>query len=65
MDVNMPVMGGLEASKAIKDVDKKNNISNLVIMGCTAYSDVKTKTDCFKNGMDYFLKKPVSKELLF
>jgi len=61
MDIQMPVMDGLEASKYIKFILKKN----IPIIGLTAnvYDDNIQK--CKKSGMDDFLGKPFSQEELF
>ena len=60
MDVNMPLMDGIESAKKIKEYSKKHNIEKFCIIACTAFSDIKTKEKCFEAGMDYFLKKPIS-----
>ena len=60
MDVNMPIMDGIQATKIIKSISKLNNI-NVIIIACTAFTDTKTKQDCFNAGVDYFLKKPLTR----
>lgn len=56
MDINMPIMDGVEASKQIK------KRFTPVIIACTAYTDNETKDRCYSNGMDYYLAKPVKKD---
>ncbi len=54
MDVEMPVMGGLEASYMIRQITEA-----LPIIAVTAYIKDKNKELCFKAGMTDFLSKPI------
>lgn len=58
MDVQMPVMNGLEATKEIRvyETDKDTHIS---IIAVTANAK---KNDCIDAGMDGFIQKPVTLE---
>lgn len=56
MDINMPILDGLQASLEIK------KFCNIIIIACTAFSDNETRNSCYANGMDYYLQKPVKKE---
>lgn len=38
MDINMPHMNGIETTKIIK-----KNYPNIVVLGCSAFSDIETK----------------------
>ncbi|CAD8089112.1 unnamed protein product [Paramecium sonneborni] len=58
MDINMPILDGWEASRQIK---KKFKIS---IIACTAFTDNETKEQCYQNGIDYYISKPVKKDSL-
>ncbi|CAK85537.1 unnamed protein product (macronuclear) [Paramecium tetraurelia] len=58
MDINMPLLDGWEASRQIK---KKCSIS---IIACTAFTDNETKEQCYQNGIDYYISKPVKKDSL-
>ncbi|CAD8092885.1 unnamed protein product [Paramecium sonneborni] len=58
MDINMPLLDGWEASRQIK---KKFSIS---IIACTAFTDNETKEQCYQNGIDYYISKPVKKDSL-
>ncbi|CAD8083208.1 unnamed protein product [Paramecium sonneborni] len=58
MDINMPLLDGWEASRQIK---KRFSIP---IIACTAFTDNQTKEQCYQNGIDYYLSKPVKKESL-
>ncbi|KAL4449269.1 hypothetical protein ABPG74_015651 [Tetrahymena malaccensis] len=54
MDVNMPVMDGLQATENIKQINRNNKI---IIV--TAFSDETNRSECISIGADGFLTKPV------
>jgi len=64
MDVNMPVMDGLDASKIIRSL-KCENSKDIPIIAMTAYINQEEITSCLKSGMDDFVKKPMSYGDLF
>ncbi len=62
MDVQMPVMDGIEATKAIRSGMVNNDVC---IIGLTARALKEDVAECLQAGMDYYLTKPVNpKELL-
>jgi CheY-like chemotaxis protein len=63
MDINMPVMSGIEATKQIIEYD--NNVLMIPIIAVTANVCAETEKECYQVGMNGFLMKPFSKELLF
>ncbi|KAL4477850.1 hypothetical protein ABPG73_019148 [Tetrahymena malaccensis] len=59
MDVNMPIMNGIECTKYIRELENNNLIDySPNIIGYTAYSDSQTRNMCFEAGMDDLLLKP-------
>ena len=60
MDVRMPVLNGLEASKQISENDQSTKIISL-----TATSKVEDIEKCKEAGMHYFLSKPFTEQDLF
>lgn len=62
MDMQMPVMGGLEASNEIKDLELGKNVP---ILALTANAYEKDKEECLRNGIDDFVTKPCRKVILF
>ncbi|RSL73761.1 hypothetical protein CEP54_000131 [Fusarium duplospermum] len=70
MDIAMPVKGGMEASKELRDYERENGLSPAVIVGMhprTAVSgQVDTQFERFKNefGMDDVIEKPVRPDML-
>jgi two-component system, sensor histidine kinase len=57
MDLNMPIMGGLEATRIIRE-EKLSNDPYIIALTANAFSEDKEK--CFAAGMDAFLSKPLS-----
>lgn len=68
MDIGMPVMDGITCTKAIREHERKHNLTPTYIVACTAWGDGQTQRDAKKAGMDAFLPKPLKfahlKELL-
>lgn len=63
MDVHMPIMDGLEATKRIRQI-KQENTSKLAIVALTAGALVEEKDKCMEAGMNDFLTKPLDPTLL-
>ena len=61
MDVQMPEMDGLEATRAILDLNLKNRPK---ILAMTAYALEGDKERCLLAGMDGYISKPVQLEEL-
>ncbi|PJZ45868.1 PAS domain S-box protein [Leptospira brenneri] len=61
MDIQMPVMNGYDATKAIR---KLGNGEKLPIIAVTAGIIAGEKEKCFEAGMDDYISKPVQKENL-
>jgi len=62
MDVQMPVMDGLEATRCIR---AQPAYAALPILAMTANAFVENKDQCFAAGMDDFIAKPVIPEVLY
>ncbi len=65
MDVQMPVMGGLEATKRIRKMMKKksavNSSSRIPIIAMTAHTMPGDREECLEAGMDDYLSKPITR----
>lgn len=61
MDVQMPVMDGLEATKIIRSDIK---LANTLVIAMTANVDQKDRQLCFDAGMNDFIAKPIDPNLL-
>jgi signal transduction histidine kinase/CheY-like chemotaxis protein len=64
MDVQMPVMDGLEATAAIRQSEKSNG-NHLPIIAMTANAMIGDKEHCLQAGMDGYVAKPLSVKDLF
>ncbi|WP_031483497.1 hybrid sensor histidine kinase/response regulator [Maridesulfovibrio frigidus] len=59
MDVQMPVMDGLTATRLIRSGNLENVDSNIPILALTAHAMKGGKERCLSAGMDGYLSKPV------
>ncbi len=65
MDVSMPVMNGLIASKSIREYESQHNLPPVPIIATTANALKNDRDECVAAGMSGFITKPISKvELL-
>jgi CheY-like chemotaxis protein len=64
MDMQMPVMNGLQATLAIRAWEVKAHRKRIPIIGLTAGSGVEIEQECLDSGMDAVLFKPVDLDLL-
>jgi CheY-like chemotaxis protein len=59
MDMIMPTMNGIEASRLIREFDQQTMIAAL-----TANASIDDREECYEAGMNAFLSKPVNLEAL-
>ncbi|MCP5467649.1 MAG: response regulator [Deltaproteobacteria bacterium] len=59
MDMQMPIMDGLEATKRIRSLEAKQKKTPIPIIALTASAMKKDKEKCMKAGCDYYLTKPI------
>jgi len=60
MDINMPVLNGIEATKEIRTTDK-----NTPIIAITANDDDYYRQKSFDAGMNGFISKPVNRKAIY
>ena len=58
MDIQMPVMDGIEATKLIREYEAKNHLKKTIIIAVTAFTKEGEQQRLFDAGMDYYLSKP-------
>ena len=63
MDVSMPVMNGLQASRAIREIESGTG-HRVPIVAVTAHVLEGDREECLAAGMDDYLAKPISIEKL-
>lgn len=63
MDIMMPVMNGLEATKVIRALDR-TDAGEIPIIAMTAQSAQESATNCKEAGMNAYISKPVEAEHL-
>ena len=59
MDIQMPELDGIEATRIIRDPSSKVKNHNIPIIAMTAHSMKGDKERCIKSGMDDYISKPV------
>ncbi|MGA2157634.1 MAG: PAS domain S-box protein [Dehalococcoidia bacterium] len=64
MDVEMPLMNGLKATKIIRGKEKKSG-RHIPIVAMTAYATKEDKEKCLAAGMNDYLVKPVKSKDLY
>ena len=60
MDINMPVMDGITATRKIRRLEhKSDSAESAVVIAVTGFAAESTRKEMFDAGADYFLSKPV------
>ncbi len=60
MDFSMPIMDGITATKQIRQLEIKNNSTNIPIIALTAHAITGVRQKCLDAGMNDYLSKPFS-----
>ncbi|MBF0186919.1 MAG: PAS domain S-box protein [Magnetococcales bacterium] len=64
MDIQMPVMDGYSATKAIREWEKQQNRAPITIVALTAYAMKEDAEKSIRNGCNFHLTKPIEKKRL-
>lgn len=60
MDINMPVMNGVEATKRIRDLEREFEMKGAGVIALTGLGSKEARREAEAAGVDLFLPKPVS-----
>ncbi len=58
MDIQMPIMNGIESTKKIREFERKSNIDQIPIIAVTTFTSESDKQNCFEAEMNEVLGKP-------
>jgi len=64
MDIQMPVMDGMEATELIREFEKDNDLNPVPIIAITAHSMDGDRERFLNSGMDDYISKPIDKNRL-
>ncbi len=64
MDVSMPVMDGLEATRRLRTIERERGLSPLPVIAATAHVMQEDRVACLEAGMDTVINKPIRREAL-
>jgi PAS domain S-box-containing protein len=64
MDLDMPVMGGLEAAARIRASEKESGRKRCTMIAASSHDDETTRLRSLEAGFDAYLEKPVSADAL-
>jgi CheY-like chemotaxis protein len=64
MDLHMPGMDGLEATRRIRAIEAETETARTPILALTANASAEDREACLAAGMDGFLVKPLDRERL-
>jgi PAS domain S-box-containing protein len=64
MDVQMPLMDGLEATRLIRTLENENGLAPAPVIALTAGVVKGEREKCFTAGMSDFLPKPIDRKML-
>jgi len=64
MDLDMPVMGGLEAVAHLRALEQRHQHPRCLIVALSSHDDEATQQRCLRAGFDRYLTKPVTRDVI-
>ena len=64
MDVQMPILGGFDATKAIRKFEREEGLVRTPIVALTAHAMMGDREKCISVGMDEYLTKPLKQNVM-
>jgi two-component system, sensor histidine kinase and response regulator len=64
MDIQMPEMDGLDATRQIRDLSRRGALPHTPIVALTAHALKADEHQCFEAGMDDYITKPIDVDFL-
>ena len=64
MDVSMPILDGHLATRRIRELEQEGNLLRTPIIAVTAHALIGDRDKCFESGMDDYISKPISPDML-
>lgn len=64
MDLDMPVMGGLQAGQALREMELATLAPRCTIVALTSHDDEATRRSSLAAGFDHYLSKPVTRDMI-
>ncbi|KAL2759150.1 hypothetical protein ACRALDRAFT_1075415 [Sodiomyces alcalophilus JCM 7366] len=65
MDINMPVMDGLESTRKIRHLERSRQLPPVTVIAITGLGSQSDREEAFASGLDLFLTRPVKMGDLF
>ncbi|KAF1835126.1 hypothetical protein BDW02DRAFT_568415 [Decorospora gaudefroyi] len=60
MDMSMPVMDGMSATRAIRKHERENNMPRCSIIALTGLASSSAKLEAWSSGIDHYMTKPIN-----
>ena len=64
MDYQMPLMDGVQTTEKIMELIEKNELTESVVIGCTAFVSKDEILNCYSAGMKEVIFKPLNKNII-
>jgi CheY-like chemotaxis protein len=59
MDISMPVMDGLEATRRIRELERRQQLKPATIIALTGLASANSQREAYASGINMYMTKPV------